>query len=117
MVCIDWPKNVLRFQIIYPFSSLCFSKSIDVITFTNEVLPLKSVTSLYESANWSEREIWDLFGIYFDQHPNLVRILTDYGFKWNPLRKDYPLVGFEEIYFSQKTNLLEVKASQISISH
>jgi NADH:ubiquinone oxidoreductase subunit C len=68
-----------------------------------------SITSLYKNANWLEREVWDMYGIYFEEHPDLRRILTDYGFEGYPLRKDFPLSGFKEVRYddSQKRVILE----------
>ena len=104
LVCADFPKNKFRFSLYYCLLSLHYDCNIVVIINTNEVTPVPSVTSIYESANWSEREVWDLYGVYFTRHPNLDRILTDYGFEGHPLRKSFPLTGFEELMFSPSQN-------------
>jgi NADH:ubiquinone oxidoreductase subunit C len=73
-----------------------------VKALTNGISPLVSLSSLYNSSNWLEREVWDLFGIFFSDHPDLRRILTDYGFQGFPMRKDFPLSGFVEIAYSDE---------------
>ena len=93
---IDFPKNNYRFQIVYELLSLRFNYRIRLKCFVNELIPVDSVENVFFGANWWECEIWDLFGVFFSNHSNLVRILTDYGFEGYPLRKDFPLNGFYE---------------------
>jgi NADH:ubiquinone oxidoreductase subunit C len=83
---------------------------IRVKVFVDEITPVKSITSIYSSANWIEREVWDLFGIFFHEHPDLRRIITDYGFNGHPFRKDFPLSGFVETRYddSRKTVVNEL---------
>jgi NADH-quinone oxidoreductase subunit C len=76
--------------------------------------PLPSVTQIYEGANWLEREVWDLFGIFFTDHQDLRRILTDYGFQGHPLRKDFPLTGFIELYYNDSTKRLSYEPVELS---
>jgi NADH/F420H2 dehydrogenase subunit C len=95
------PKS--RFKIIYNLLSTFFNNRLLICTKTNEVTPLNSVTNVFENANWLEREVWDMFGILFVNHPDLRRILTDYGFDGHPLRKDFPLTGFTEVFYSDST--------------
>jgi NADH:ubiquinone oxidoreductase subunit C len=71
-------------------------------TFSSELSFVESLTKVYKSANWLEREVWDLFGVFFSNHPDLRRILTDYGFEGFPLRKDFPLVGFVEVRYDDE---------------
>lgn len=96
----DTPKYKQRFRINYILSSLQYASKFIISVVTDELNYLPSVAWIFSSAGWLEREVWDLFGIYFRQHPNLRRILTDYGFPCHPLRKDFPLSGFVEIYYS-----------------
>lgn len=85
------------YQIVYNLLSLRFNTRIRVKTYTDELTPIDSITSIYEAANWYEREIWDMFGVFFTNHPDLRRILTDYGFEGHPFRKDFPLSGYVEV--------------------
>jgi len=100
IITYDIPGNYYRFIIIYYLLNLKYICRIRILTLTNELIPLLSISKLYEVANWFEREIWDLYGIFFQKHPDLRRILTDYGFEGHPLRKDFPLTGFVEIYYN-----------------
>ena len=79
--------------------SLRYNSRIRVKTYTDELTPLDSLTPFFAGANWYEREIWDMFGVFFTNHPDLRRILTDYGFQGHPLRKDFPLTGYYEVTF------------------
>jgi len=96
----DTPKHKNRFRINYILSTMQYAQKFFVSVTTDELSYLPSVAWIFSSAGWLEREIWDLFGVYFRNHPNLRRILTDYGFPCHPLRKDFPLSGFSEIYYS-----------------
>lgn len=123
-VCgVDYPSKLNRFEVVYHFLSLKFNSRIRVKTYTDEVLPVPSLCSVHPGANWFEREVvivflivitrrstailffhtfshlqaYDMFGIYFENHPDLRRILTDYGFEGHPLRKDFPLTGYTEV--------------------
>ena len=100
IICIDQPKNKLRFTIIYKLYSVHYQTHLYINVQTNEVISIPSVNLIYSSANWLEREVWDLFGIFFSEHIDLRRILTDYGFQGHPLRKDFPLTGFFELYYN-----------------
>jgi NADH:ubiquinone oxidoreductase subunit C len=96
----DTPKHKNRFRVTYILSSLIYNAKLFVTVVTDELTYLPTVTILYESAGWLEREVWDLFGIYFRGNKDLRRILTDYGFSGHPLRKDFPMSGFNEVYYS-----------------
>lgn len=99
-VCgVDWPGRSERFDVVYNLLSLTHNRRLRVVTRTDEETPVPSVTGVFPSANWWERETWDLFGIYFAGHPDLRRILTDYGFEGHPLRKDFPLTGYVEVRY------------------
>ena len=115
-VCgVDYPEDDERFEIVYHMLSMTHNNRIRIKLRTDEDTPVASVTSLFSSANWWEREIWDLFGVAFIDHPDLRRILTDYGFEGHPLRKDFPLTGYVEVRYddAQKRIVYEpVKLTQ-----
>lgn len=99
-VCgMDVPSRKYRFEVIYALLSTRFNARIRVRTYTDEVAPLESITSLFKGANWYEREVYDLYGVWFNNHPDLRRILTDYGFEGHPFRKDFPLSGYVELRY------------------
>lgn len=99
IIVYDVPQNKERFIIVYNLLSIHFNKRIFIVTKINELSTLISINSLFLVSNWIEREIWDLFGILFLLNKDLRRILTNYGFEFHPLRKDFPLIGyFETIY-------------------
>lgn len=104
---IDYPNAKNRFTIVYQLLSPHYNFRITVCTVLTPFTPVYSITSLYANANWCEREIWDLFGIFFLNHPDLRRILTDYGFEGYPLRKDFPLTGFVELKYDFITKSLK----------
>lgn len=107
IVCIDFPSKDKRFKLIYNLLSYNFESRVRIQVIIGELEYINSVTSLFSSANWLEREVWDLFGIYFSNHPDLRRILTDYGFEGFPLRKDFPITGFVQLrYDDEKKSVL-----------
>lgn len=99
--CVDYPESAERFQIVYEFVSLTYNRKIRVKTPANAFFFVFSLTEIFPAANWWEREICDLFGVFFVDHPDLRRILTDYGFEGHPLRKCFPLYGYVEVYYSE----------------
>jgi NADH-quinone oxidoreductase subunit C len=115
-VCgVDWPEREKRFDVVYNLLSLQNNQRIRVMVATDEATPVPSAAAVYSSATWFERETYDLYGIWFSDHPDLRRILTDYGFEGHPLRKDFPLTGFVEMRWDdvQKRVIYEpVKLSQ-----
>ena len=101
ITAVDYPAKEKRFDVIYHFLSMTENKRCRLTVSINELEKLPSITSIFECANWFEREIFDLFGVKFTSHPDLRRILTDYGFKGYPLRKDFPTSGFLEVRYDE----------------
>jgi NADH-quinone oxidoreductase subunit C len=99
---VDYPERENRFEIVYNLLSLVHNNRARVKVETDENTPVPSVTGVFPTANWFEREAWDLFGVYFSDHPDLRRILTDYGFEGHPLRKDFPLTGYVEVRYDDE---------------
>ena len=99
ITAIDYPSNSLRFEIIYILLSMVRNKRTVVKTFLGENEEIESITTIHKSADWYERECYDLFGISFLNHPDLRRIMTDYNFEGHPLRKDFPLTGHTEVRY------------------
>ena len=101
-VCgVDYPGRGERLEVVYNLLSLRHNQRIRIKLTTDEETQVPSVTGVFNSAGWWEREAWDLFGIYFSDHPDLRRILTDYGFEGHPMRKDFPLTGFVEMRYDE----------------
>ena len=109
LFAVDYPTKENRFELIYCLLSTKYNSRIKIKTVVDEFTPVESIVDLYQSANWLEREVWDMNGIYIEQHPDLRRILTDYGFEGYPLRKDFPLSGYTEVRYddSQKRVISE----------
>lgn len=97
---VDYPEKKFRFEVIYHLLSIHYNTRLNVVVALQDAQPVSSLTSVFSSANWLEREVWDMFGIFFTDHNDLRRILTDYGFKGHPLRKDFPLTGFTETLYN-----------------
>ncbi|MBF9195165.1 NADH-quinone oxidoreductase subunit C [Microvirga terrestris] len=95
----DYPARENRFDVVYHFLTPHHNRRIRVKVMTDEVTPVPSLVSLWPAANWFEREAYDLYGILFSGHPDLRRILTDYGFEGHPLRKDFPMTGYVEVRY------------------
>lgn len=96
---LDYPSKPKRFVVVYHLRSILYKTCLRIKLFADEWTSVQSLVSIYPASNWYERETWDMFGIYFKDHPDLRRILTDYGFEGNPLRKDFPLSGYLEVFF------------------
>lgn len=99
---VDYPNREKRFEVVYNLLSISQNNRIrlKIAAAENELVP--TVTKIFSTAGWFEREAWDLFGIFFDGHPDLRRILTDYGFEGHPLRKDFPLTGYVELRYDEE---------------
>lgn len=98
----DYPEREKRFDVVYHLLSPTVNQRIRVKVMTDEETPIPSATSVYPGADWFEREAYDLYGILFIGHPDLRRLLTDYGFEGHPLRKDFPLTGFVEVRYDDE---------------
>ena len=112
---VDYPERPQRFEVVYNLLSLVHNNRVTVKVMLDDNSSIPSVSKVFSSADWWEREIWDLFGIFFSGHPDLRRILTDYGFDGHPLRKDFPLTGYVEVRYddAQKRVVYEpVKLTQ-----
>ena len=101
ITAVDYPENSKRFKIVYLFLSHQFNQRIIISSLINENEVVPSLTKIFPSANWMEREVFDMYGVKFKDHPDLRRILTDYGFEGHPLRKDFPLTGHNEVRYSE----------------
>ena len=112
---VDYPNRTDRFEIVYHLLSINLNQRIRIKLSVNDGDTVPSIVSLYDAANWYEREVWDLYGVIFTDHPDLRRILTDYGFEGHPLRKDFPLSGFVQVKYddaekrvvNEKVNLVQ----------
>ena len=99
LTAVDYPERVSRFDVVYLLLSMDNNMRMRVVAQVTAGQPVPTVTHLYMAANWAEREAWDMFGIFFAGHPDLRRLLTDYGFEGHPLRKDFPLTGHVEVRY------------------
>jgi NADH-quinone oxidoreductase subunit C len=99
---VDYPENAQRFKVVYLFLSHEFNQRIILSYLINENEVISSLTPIYPAANWMEREVFDMYGVKFKDHPDMRRILTDYGFEGHPLRKDFPLTGHLEVRYSEE---------------
>jgi len=97
VTAIDWPAREKRFDVVYHLLSPRMNQRVRVKIMTDETTPVASIVEVYRGADWFEREAYDLYGVLFTGHPDMRRILTDYGFEGHPLRKDFPLTGFVEV--------------------
>ncbi len=101
ITAVDYPEKDLRFKLVYLLLSHEFNQRILIDFYINEDEVVSALTSIFPASNWMEREVFDMYGIKFKDHPDLRRILTDYGFKGHPLRKDFPLTGQNEVRYSE----------------
>jgi NADH-quinone oxidoreductase subunit C len=102
LIGVDYPEREKRFEIVYQLLSPRLNQRVRVTIATDETTPVPSTISVFPAADWYEREVYDFFGVLFDGHPDLRRILTDYGFDGHPLRKDFPLTGFVEVRYDDQ---------------
>ncbi len=101
ITAVDYPDRAERFEVVYQLLSYTHNRRMRVKLATDEDIAVPSAVAVFSAANWFEREVWDLFGIFFDNHPDLRRILTDYGFEGHPFRKDFPLTGYVEARYDE----------------
>jgi len=99
---VDYPARERRFDVVYHMLSMVHNARIRIKVTTDETVPVQSVAKIFPNADWYEREAFDMYGIIFDEHPDLRRLLTDYGFEGYPLRKDFPLSGFVEVRYDEE---------------
>ncbi len=99
---VDYPDRPERFEVVYHLLSLTQNRRVRVKVTADEETPVPSVTGIWPVANWLEREVYDMYGVLFENHPDLRRILTDYGFQGHPQRKDFPLTGYVELRYSEE---------------
>ena len=100
LTAVDYPEQAERFEVIYQMLSIALNARLRIVTTVADGAILPTAIDLFASANWAEREVWDMFGIFFSGHPDLRRLLTDYGFEGHPLRKDFPLTGYVEVRYN-----------------
>jgi len=111
---VDFPTREYRFEVVYNFLSFRYNSRIRVKTYTDELTPIDSIEEIHKSANWYEREVWDMFGVFFANHPDLRRILTDYGFEGHPFRKDFPLTGYVECRYDDEAKRVVVEPVELA---
>jgi len=99
---VDYPDRALRFDVVYHLLSLAKNTRVRVKVATDEQTPVPTVINVYRAAEWYEREAFDMYGVYFEGHPDLRRLLTDYGFQGHPLRKDFPMTGYVEVRYDEQ---------------
>lgn len=111
---VDYPSREERFEVVYNLLSFRYNSRIRVKVKCSETSYVPSCTSLFSSAGWQEREVWDMYGIYFDGNKDLRRILTDYGFEGFPLRKDFPLSGYTEVRYDEEAKRIVTEPLETS---
>ncbi|TFY82065.1 hypothetical protein EWM64_g1945 [Hericium alpestre] len=110
----DYPSRDKRFEIVYHLLSVKYAGRIRVKTYAGEADAVPSAVAVFRGADWYEREAWDLYGIFFKDHPDLRRILTDYGFEGHPLRKDFPLTGYTEVRYDEERKRVVYEPLQLT---
>ncbi|EOD52510.1 putative nadh-ubiquinone oxidoreductase 304 kda subunit precursor protein [Neofusicoccum parvum UCRNP2] len=114
ITAVDFPTKDQRFEVVYNMLSVRHNSRLRVKTYADEATPVSSICSLYDGANWYEREVYDLFGVFFVGHPDLRRIMTDYGFDGHPLRKDFPMTGYTEIRYDEEKKRIVVEPLEMT---
>jgi NADH-quinone oxidoreductase subunit C len=111
---VDWPQRERRFDVVYHLLSITKNRRVRVKLQTDENTPVPSAVALFPTANWFERETFDMFGITFENHPDLRRLLTDYGFAGHPFRKDFPLTGYVELRYDEEQKRVVYRSVDLS---
>jgi NADH dehydrogenase (ubiquinone) Fe-S protein 3 len=111
---VDYPNRALRFDLVYQLLSVRYAARLRVKVRVGEVSVVPSATSLFKSANWAEREVWDMFGVGFSGHPDLRRILTDYGFEGHPMRKEFPVEGYTQVRYDAEVKRVVCEPLELS---
>lgn len=114
ITAVDFPTKDNRFEVVYNLLSVRYNSRIRVKTYADEATPVPSVTGLYEGALWYEREVYDMYGVFFTGHPDLRRIMTDYGFDGHPLRKDFPLTGYTELRYDEEKKRIVIEPLELT---
>ncbi|CAJ0559161.1 unnamed protein product, partial [Mesorhabditis spiculigera] len=114
ITCVDVPTRKNRFEVVYALYSVRFNGRVRVRTYTDEVAPLESACSVFAGADWFEREVYDMYGVWFNNHPDLRRILTDYGFEGHPFRKDFPLSGYNEVRYDPELRRIVYEPTELA---
>jgi NADH dehydrogenase (ubiquinone) Fe-S protein 3 len=114
ITAVDYPTRDQRFEVVYNLLSVRYNSRIRVKTYADEASPVPSVTGLFEGALWYEREVYDMFGVFFTGHPDLRRIMTDYGFDGHPLRKDFPLTGYTELRYDEEKKRIVIEPLELT---
>lgn len=111
---VDYYNNKYRFNVTYELLSLVYNTRVRIKIFLTAIDKIPSVVNIFRNANWWEREIWDLYGIFFTNHPDLRRILTDYGFEGYPMRKDFPVYGYVEVFYDSNQKRIIIESLELS---
>lgn len=111
---VDYYNNKYRFNVTYELLSLVYNTRVRVKVFLTEIDSVPSIVEIFRNANWWEREVWDLYGIFFSNHPDLRRILTDYGFEGYPMRKDFPVYGYVEVFYDSTQKRILIESIELS---
>ncbi|EYE95041.1 complex I 30 kDa subunit family protein [Aspergillus ruber CBS 135680] len=114
ITAVDFPTKDNRFEVVYNLLSVRYNSRIRVKTYADEATPVPSVTGLFEGALWYEREVYDMYGVFFTGHPDLRRIMTDYGFDGHPLRKDFPLTGYTELRYDEEKKRIVIEPLELT---
>jgi NADH/F420H2 dehydrogenase subunit C len=114
IICVDFPDRFNRFELNYSLLSIKYNTRLNIKTYIDEITSINSLSKLFPNAVWSEREVWDLYGVLFINNPDLRRILTDYGFEGHPLRKDFPLTGYTELLYDD--SLKNITYQQVNVA-
>jgi len=114
ITAVDYPTREKRFEVVYHLLSISLNTRIRVKVCLDDISSVSSIQSIYKSAGWFERETWDMFGIFFSNHSDLRRILTDYGFEGHPLQKDFPLSGYIEARYNETEKRVILEPIELS---